>query len=208
MKNMKKCNRIPVLGILMTSIFFMSCQPKVNLDAYAAETVLTINEEKQFKSSIIRHIGKLHKKANHTNKFDPFFDSYYHDLETKHELVYYVKNHSDGFDYFCFTRIAPSLKVKKVAIAGKVKKSDNGELIHYEEIYRTWKMEPEELKQKNDRLFMMLLQGKDLSPYYNHLSGEEEWIEFPDKDVVYDIEARRWIKTHDPLMDLMESRGE
>jgi hypothetical protein len=208
MKIMKKVNMFPVLGMLMFWMCMISCQSKIHLDSYVAEVVLTVNEEKEFKNSIIRYIGKLHKKANHTNKFDSFFDSYYEDLLHKHELVYYVKNHHDGFDYFCFTRIAPSLKIKKVAIAGRVKKSDTGDIIHYEEVYRTWKMEPDELKKKNDQLFTMLLQGKDLSPYYNHLSGEEEWIEFPDKDVVYDIEARRWIKTNDPLSDMMESRGE
>jgi hypothetical protein len=80
-----------------------------------------------------------------------------------------------------------------VAVAGRLKFDDNDSLIHYEEIYRTWKMLPDELEKKNDLLFSMLLKGEDLSPYYNHNSGDEEWIEFPDKNIHFDTNLRKWI---------------
>jgi hypothetical protein len=115
------------------------------------------------------------------------------DLAHKHELVYLVPDYNDGYTYFCLFRIAPSLVVKKVALAGRLKLSSNGSIEYYEEIYRTWKMLPDELEKKNDLLFSMLLKGEDLSPYYNHNSGDEEWIEFPDKNIHFDTNLRKWI---------------
>lgn len=167
---------------------------KIKLDNYNPSNHLSTEEVDNLKNEIIRHLGKLHKKATHETKFDNFFNEYYFEQAKKHELIYYVPRHTDEYTYFCFTRIAPSIKIKKVAIVGRIKRNEKKEIVHYEEIYRTWKFEPELLKEKNDILFIKLLNGEDLSRYYNHNSGEEEWIEFPDKGVNFNIEKRRWIK--------------
>jgi hypothetical protein len=185
---------IIIRSLFATLIFFFAaCNPTSNLAKYKAEKNLNPAQINEFKYKIIRYSGKLPKKGNHDNKFDSFFDDYYQDLANKHELKYYVPKHTDGYTYFCTYRVAPSLKIKKVALAGRLILDESGSISHYEEIYRTWKFEEEELTRKNDYLFAKLLKGEDLSPYFNHNSGDEEWIEFPDKNVVFDIKLRRWI---------------
>lgn len=182
-------------------VYALACNPKktqINLQAHLADNHLTPEQQDSFTYAIIRHLGKLHKKANHTTKFDAFFDEYYQELTQKHTLLYYIPQHTDGYTYFCFIRQAPSLYQKKVAIAGKLLWNQDGTLKHYEELYRTWKMPEEELLDKNETLFSMLIEGKDLSPYYNHRSGDEEWIEFPDSMVRFDTQLKRWI-TQNPL---------
>lgn len=175
-------------------IFISACNSNDSLRSFEADKQLSTEQQLAFKTQIIRFVGKLHKKATHESKFDPFFSEYYHELAKKHTLLYYVPNAPDGFTYFSIKRIAPSMKLKEVAIAGRVKFNSQNEITYYEEIYRTWKMEPKELNTKNNILFSKLLKGEDLSPYYNHMSGDEEWIEFPDKDIQFDVESRRWLR--------------
>jgi hypothetical protein len=103
--------------------------------------------------------------------------------------AYYNKN---GDEYFLVSRIAPSLKVKKVAVGVKMKRDDQGNLLDYEEVFRTWKFEIPEMQQKGLMLFDKMVRGEDLSAYYPQNSGEEEYIEFPDERVFYDVNERRW----------------
>ena len=98
------------------------------------------------------------------------------------------------------TRIAPSLHEKKVAIAGNIRYDENANIESIEEIFRTWKMLVPELKEKSDMLFQLLLDGKDLSPYYTENSKGVEYIEFPSEHVKYDTEKRLWVSDlDDPL---------
>ena len=181
--------------LLLSTALFVGCvdnSKKLILADFKPVDLPTKEQQDSFIYTFIRHAGKLHKKANDSSKFTNFFDEYYLALASKHELLYLAPDFKDGYTYFCLSRIAPSLTVKKVAVAGRLKFDDNDSLIHYEEIYRTWKMLPDELEKKNDLLFSMLLKGEDLSPYYNHNSGDEEWIEFPDKNIHFDTNLRKW----------------
>jgi hypothetical protein len=184
----------PFIFLLLFLPFFFACNSSDSIASFAADKQLTQEKQDEFKRAIIRFTGKLHKKATHETKFDPFFSEYYHNLASNHTLLYYVPLHSDGFTYFSMKRIAPSMQLKEVAITGRVKFDESDSLVYYEELYRTWKMTPEVLTKKNNILFAKLLKGEDLTPYYNHMSGEEEWIEFPDKDIQFDVEARRWLR--------------
>jgi hypothetical protein len=47
--------------------------------------------------------------------------------------------------------------------------------------------------EKGQMLFVKMIQGKDLSPYYPQNSGKEEYIEFPDEMVKFDTDKRRWL---------------
>jgi hypothetical protein len=49
------------------------------------------------------------------------------------------------------------------------------------------------LKEKSLMLFSKMVLGGDLSPYYPQNSAKEEFIEFPDGFVVYDVGERKWV---------------
>jgi hypothetical protein len=106
----------------------------------------------------------------------------------------------EDYEYVLTSRIAPSLKEKKIAIGVKMQRNANGDLTYYEEVFRTWKFEIPEMQVKGLMLFDKMVKGEDLSPYYPQNSGKEEFIEFPDEKVTFDIEERRWkIKEMDGL---------
>lgn len=151
---------------------------------------LSAKQQEDFKYSIIRYIDDLARKATHETKFDAEFDTEYKERAQKATLLYYYKG-KDSTVYFAITKIAPSLKLKKVATIGRVKYNDK-EIKEYEEAFRTWKMEEPELKKKTAMLFEKYITGEDVTPYYTANSKGEFYIEFPDDNTYYDKETRIW----------------
>jgi hypothetical protein len=185
---------IKYLIIIVSITLLYSC--KDNYALKPASDQLSESEIDSIKYSVIRYVGKLPGKANHGTKFNVDFDEYYIDLVKKHDLVYFVKNNKDDHYYFLFTRIAPSLHLKKVAIGGKLRVED-GKLTYYEESFRTWKMLVPELEEKMNLIFKDYLDGKDLSKYYTKNSNGIEYIEFPDDQNYFDSEKRIWVSSID-----------
>jgi hypothetical protein len=193
--------RINPFHILLAIVIFTfsACQENQmrNIDP---NFYLTAEEQDSFLYSIARYHGKLPGKANHKTKFESRFDEEYKNISSQHELISYFKDEDNQYIYFMTYRIAPSLHLKKVATAGVVTYDKDGQMIHYEEKFRTWRFPVDELNQKSSMLFQLLLDQKDLSKYYPQNSGEEEFIEFPDENTHFDIELRRWVsKSENPL---------
>jgi|SRR5690554_5786990 len=159
-------------------------------------------EQNEFKYSIIRYIDRLPKKATEQTKFDGEFDQEYQNRADHAELLYYYLDKKTGETYFAISKIAPSLTLKKVVTAGKLKKDANGTIIDYEEEFRTWKIDQAELKIVSEMLFNKYITGGDLSPFYTRNANGKFIIEFPDENVSYNKEKRVWIsKLDDPLKD-------
>lgn len=166
-----------------------SCQQK---EPYSPESWLTGTEQVAFKNRIIRYVAELPKHATYANRFESRFDAPYRELAEKTFLdKYYLAD--DGYIYFEVRKRAPSLKIKYNATGGRLKLDSLDNIIDYEEIYRTWKMEDELLSQKTRILFPKMIAGADLSLYYTENSKQELIIEFPDKNVVYSTAERRWV---------------
>jgi hypothetical protein len=194
-----------LLAILILSL--NSCQEKQIRDI-DPKSYLTEEKQKSFLYSIARYHIKLPGKANHKTKFESRFDEEYRMISNKHELIYYFIDQDSQQIYFMTYRIAPSIHVKKVATAGIVSFDENGQIIHYEEKFRTWRLPLDELEKKSTMLFQLMLDQKDLSKYYSHNSGEEEYIEFPDEYTYFDIEKRRWIsKLENPREEYYNIEG-
>ncbi len=191
-----------ILGLFSLLVISMiACQENKNILLQDANQILSADSVELFKYKIIRLTGKLPGKADHTTKFDTIFDEHYKNLSQQHDLVYYIPSQNDKNSIqFLLTRIAPSLHEKKVAIAGKVTFDITGNIIYYEEVFRTWKMLVPELKEKSDLLFRLYLGGKDLSPYYTTNSKGVEYIEFPNEHVRFDPAKKQWVSDlEDPL---------
>ncbi|GCD78667.1 hypothetical protein JCM31826_21490 [Thermaurantimonas aggregans] len=200
--NLKTLSKI----LFAISIFnFVSCNtsslnitPENHLNAY---------EDSVFKYSIIRYAGKLPPKATHRIKFDPSFDEYYIHLAQRHKLDFFYPS-KDGFIYFQISRIAPSLHEKYVGIGGKLKKDKDGNIIYYEEVYRTWKMPYDDLIKVSKQVFIDMVNGKKLEKYYTKNTPDNVYIiEFPDDETYFDTEKRVWVsKRENPLIEFENER--
>lgn len=186
---------------LMSLVLFTACGSKSISVEIAPEKSLTTAAHDSFKIEIIRFVGKLPGKANHASKFDTTYDTYYATLAEQHKLEFYHIDENNH--YFLLSRIAPSLDEKYVAIGGKLKRNAAGEIEYFEEVFRTWKMPSAEMKTTAEMLFRKMIHQEDLSPYYTENTKDEFIIEFPDKDVQYNVEQRRWIsKLENPMESL------
>ncbi len=142
---------------------------------------------------IVRHTGKLPDNKTHEQRFLPEMDSAHraHQIERNYRFeAYCVKKDTH---YYMVSRIAPSLYEKRICLAGKIVFDQKGDIVEFEEVFRTFKMLDEERKRKSEMLYQLMLEGKDLSPYYFKNSKGEEFIEFPDEYNYYDKKQRRWI---------------
>lgn len=174
--------------LLLITVLFTSCQIEIKSNP---NNYLSSEEISKFKSKIVRYYEGLPKNVSHQKKWDSLHNDYYAKKADAADLMHYYKN-DDGFVYFAVAKIAPSLKLKKVATIGKLK-FEKDSITYYEEICRTWKMELPELKEKTKILFDKIVNNKDVSQYYTkNLRENEYWIEFPDDQTYYDIKERNW----------------
>lgn len=164
-----------------------SCQKDI---ASSPIDSLSNDEIANFKTNIVRYFESLPKNVDHNKKWDTIYNDYYNQKAVASDLLHYYKN-DDGFIYFAVAKIAPSMKLKKVATIGKLK-FEKDSIVYYEEMARTWKMEVPELKEKTKILFDKIVQDKDVSQYYTKNSDPEFWIEFPDDMTYFDVKLRQW----------------
>jgi len=178
-----------IYSLFIVALFY-SCQKEPQ--KILPSDYLTDAQVESFKYEIIRYTDKLAKNATHETKFESQFDSIYLLKAKSAELYYYYVDKKSNEIYFAITRIAPSLKVKRVATGGKLTKDANGKITSFEETFRTWKMEIPELKTKTKLLFEKYIDGEDLTEYYTKNANGEFYIEFPDDNNYYDKSARKW----------------
>lgn len=194
---------IKLLLFTCTLSHILSCikkNPEVDPSAY-----LNSKEDSLFKYSIIRYAGKLPPKSTHSIKFDPYYDPYYIELANNHKLDFYYPS-NDGKVYFQLSRIAPSLYEKYVGIGGFLQKNADGEIIYYEEKYRTWKMPYEELISVSKEIFYDMISGKSLEKYYTANTPDNVYIiEFPDENTFFDISSRTWKTRSIDALEMLEA---
>ena len=195
-----------LLGFLFI-LLFTSC------DQTQSKNINQLNELDSlaiydYKQKLIRYIGRMPEGASQENKFHAYFDAHYKNQLNNHELMAFhqVNGHES---YFLFSRIAPSIKLKKVAIGGKVSIDDNGEVAQIEEVFRTWKQIPDTLEKRALMLFKKMVQGENLSPYYTENTGNTDYIEFPNQEVWYDQKKQHWASSReDVLSEFKEAKIE
>jgi hypothetical protein len=184
MKDMRCINYLAFLAFILA---FSACGISSDPNEY-----LTEDEQLNFKNDIIRFVDHLPKKTKEEDKYNPKHDDYYQNRAEKAILLHYYPQ-SNGEIYFAIAKIAPSIKVKRVATIGKVRKDDSGNIIFYEEICRTWKMVDEELNEKTKMVFQDVVKGRNIEKYLTKNSLPDYIIEFPDDLVKYDTLQRKWV---------------
>jgi len=160
---------------------------------YQPDTYMSSAEQDSLLWKIIRYAAKPPKRVSHENKFLARYDAYYQEQMKIFRLEkLYFDEQQQGY-YFLVSRIAPSLKVKRVATGGFFKLQADGSFEVYEEIFRTFKMEEPELEKKSMVLFKEMLK-KGNADAYRADRIEEEYVEFPDATNYYDKPSRRWLQ--------------
>lgn len=175
------------LSLLFLSTLLFSCSETPPAGEKPGEEI-----EKMLLAKIIRYAGYVPKKADDLTKFDTIYDFFYAEQAAKHRIDLYQKDSNTGDVYLLVSRIAPSLTIKRVAI-GIHLRMEGDSITHYNEVFRTWKMEEAALVEKGGLLYNLMAKGKDLSPYYPQNSGQEEYIEFPDEHTRFDVDKRTWV---------------
>lgn len=172
---------------LIATIFLTGCRFERD---YTPAARLSAQEQEDLMQSIIRYVSRSPEGILPEERMDHRFDDHYEEQRRLHRLdAYYF---DEGVHYFLVSRSAPSLTEKRVAIGGRLQREEDGSITYFEEVFRTWKMEPDLLVQRGDFLFDRMVRGEDLSAYYASRSGNTEYIEFPDERTYYDVQRRIW----------------
>jgi len=189
---MRIYNYLCTLLCIATMIFFFTVSCNSGQRPYKVEFFLDQNEQSAFVESIIRYAGHLPPRADHMTKHLPEYNDFYKNLASIHSLQFLYID-AEGTHYYLLTRPAPSLYEKEAAIAGMVRYDENGGIVYYEEVFRTWKMRKEELLPRSEKLFDLMVKGEDLAPYFPENSGDDEYIEFPNDFTRFDPDDRIWV---------------
>jgi len=165
-----------------------ACKTK---ESYLPQDHLSPQRHDEVMSKIIRYVGRKPEKATDSTKFLSKHDQHYLKQVASHKLDLYY-NSDEGDQFFLISRVAPSIHVKHVATGGRFKMNEMDSLVEYEEIFRTWKMPYDTLMNRAGLLFDKMVKGESLESYFTKNSGGVEYIEFPDDNVYYDKQARKW----------------
>jgi len=160
---------------------------------YDPDSTLRPNQKDEIMMMIVRYVTKAPENVDVTEKFDKKYDDYYQQRASQCKLEQYYIQGDDQF--FLISQPAPSLIEKRNATGGKMKLGENGKLIEYQEIFRTWKMIPDTLRLRSYFLFKKMVKGESLEPFLTKNSNGVEYIEFPDDRTFYDKDSREWKTT-------------
>lgn len=171
--------------IVFVCLVLMSCSK-----GYTPSEHLSAKEQDELMWKIIRYLAKPPEGLTKPERFYKGYDPYYQEQQARYRLDSYYMD--DNTHYFLVSRIAPSIHEKRVATGGVAKFDENGKLIEYEEVFRTWKMKDADLKVKAGKLFDLMVKGESLEKYQTKFTAPEEYIEFPDDINYFDKSEREW----------------
>lgn len=177
----------PLFLFLVGSILLASCSFDHD---YRPESHLQVIEQDLLMNRVIRYISRAPDGVAPDDRFNPEHDEHYAEQMSAHRLDALFKD--DNTYFFLVTRPAPSLTEKRVAIGGKVTVDEAMHVEYYEEVFRTWKMEPDTLARRGLFLFDLMVRGEDITRYYASKSGNADYIEFPDDRTYFDTKRRIW----------------
>ena len=175
-----------IFWLWVGAFVFVSCSGTAD---YNPDKSLTASEKDQFKMAVIRYVAKGPENVSREELFDKKYDAYFQERAGFSFLEQYYKKGNE--QYFLLTQPAPSIVEKRHATGGRIVLNEDGSIAEFEEIFRTWKMVPDTLKERSYFLFDKMVRGEPLEPYYTASSGDK-YIEFPDDKSFYDKSVRAW----------------
>lgn len=157
---------------------------------YNPDEYFSAQERNMLINRVVRYIAKPPKGATMVmERLDDRYKDYYEEEARKIRLEMVARK--DGYYYFLVSQAAPSIVEKRNATGGKLKLDDKNTIAEYEEVFRTWKMNPDSLKRRSDFLFRKMVNGESLANYYSNVTGDQ-YVEFPDDRTYFDASSREW----------------
>ena len=181
--------------IFLISILLAGCESA----KYSPEHYLSKEATDKLITKIVRYTAKIPSNATPETKFAQQFDAYYEDVSHDYDIRSYFVDR-DSMHYVLVTRVAKSITPMREAIAIKFKPGKINDFDWYEEVFRTWKMKDDILKERYPVLFDRMVNGESLEPYYPKNKGDQ-YIEFPDGRFFFDAQKRKWRD------EVLEKRG-
>jgi hypothetical protein len=183
-------------NLLLKPLLFVIIVSSCNKKGYDPNEHLTLKQQDAVLWSLIRYVARQPEGLTFPERFYKGYDKYYREQQALHKLdAFYIKGDTC---FFMVSRRAPSLVEKRVANAGKFVLTEKGELMYYKEVFRTFKMKPDELHKKSLFLFDRMVKNEDLS-IFERSKSQEEYIEFPDERNYFDDKERVWKQKATPL---------
>ncbi|MBL7851178.1 MAG: hypothetical protein JNN04_09770, partial [Cyclobacteriaceae bacterium] len=158
--------------LLATITLLTSCRWEKD---YRPASHLSVQQQEDLMQEIIRYVARSPEGIRPEQRLETRFDEHYQEQRRMHRLDACYRDGDVVF--FLVSRPAPSLTEKRVAIGGLVERDQAGAMIYYEEIFRTWKMEPDTLERRALFLFDRMVRDEDLKGYYSSKTGNTDYIE-------------------------------
>jgi hypothetical protein len=178
--------RLKLIWLAILSTFLFQC----GSNNYDPSEHLNAQQKDELMMTLVRYIAKAPENVKEKEKFRKEHDAYYQQRASQLKLEQYYKDHD--VQYFLISQPAPSLTEKRHATGGKIRIGDEGAIVEYEEVFRTWKMVPDTLIKRSYLLFDKMVKGESLDNYLTKNSMPVEYIEFPDERTYFDKAERRW----------------
>lgn len=156
---------------------------------YDPGLTLSPQEKDELKMKVIRYVAKPPENVGPEEKFKPEYNLYYQERASQCILEQYAI--LNELHYFLISQPAPSLTEKRHATGGSFRLDSDGSLQDYEEVFRTWKMVPDTLRERSYLLFDKMVNKEPLDPFYSKKMGDR-YIEFPDDNTYFDKASRSW----------------
>lgn len=173
------------LFVVLAGYVMLSCGSK----SYDPAESLSPQEKDALLSTIVRYAVKAPENVNGEERFDKQYDEYYQQRASTCRLERYYRD--GNVEFFLLSQPAASIAEKRNATGGLLERKD-GKLTRYEEVFRTWKMEPDTLQRRSYMLFDKMAKGESLERFQTKYTMPEEYIEFPDDNTWFDAQARAW----------------
>lgn len=170
--------------MLITALF--SCEDRpVN---YNPAQYLTASDQNLFLTKALGYINKpILARQTQRGNLSTLLANTDRREQARLELYYSKANIS----YFLIS-LPSGFAGKRYATGGKIEVGERGEVLSFEEVFRTWKMDPHTLQMRSHFLFDKMVTGESLSPYYTENSDGVDFIELPDTRTYFDKELRSW----------------
>jgi hypothetical protein len=172
--------------IVFSLIIFSNCSSS---NRYSPDSSLSEATQDSILQKIVRYSAKLPPHSNHLTKFNTEFDGYYERAFELYNMRYHFAKQDTHF--FLLMRNARSLWPAHEALGCKLVTNSKGQIIEYEEIFRTWKMAEDSLAERGLFLFELMVQNEDLKPYYTSFQGDR-YIEFPNDRFFFNKLTKTW----------------
>lgn len=168
---------------------------------YKPGEFLTTDQQDKLVLQISRYIDKKPKGIDYDKIFDASHDLWYKELSQIQEssLHCFFKRDSLNF-YLIIKKDLTSLYNHYRYYGGNFKLSDSGKIVNLDQYVVSGRLGKGEVIIKGEEIFEELISIGNLDKYF----GNAEYMEWPNSDVQYSVEEKKWVFTEGSRYKIFE----